>query len=106
MYAVLESGNKQFKVQAGDLLEVEQFESPAVGEDVVLNHVLMVRDEDQTHVGHPYVEHASVRCEVLGPSTGPKLVVFKYRRRKDSKTRRGHRQHYVRLQVKDIDLKA
>lgn len=102
MYAIIETGSKQYKVSKGDVLEVERFNAKK-GEDVELDKVLLVSDKDEVSVGKPYIKGASVICEVIGEKRAPKVISFKYRRKHaSSKKKIGHRQNYTVLRVKEI----
>ncbi len=102
MYAVIETGAKQYRVQTGDLLTVEKLEG-AVGQEVVLPKVLLVQDTE-LKVGNPYLEKAGVLCEIMAQGRGPKALIFKYKRRKGARRKRGHRQSLTLLKVKEISL--
>ncbi|MDX1501637.1 MAG: 50S ribosomal protein L21 [Thermoanaerobaculia bacterium] len=99
MYAVIETGGKQYRVEPGDVLDVER--SGEAGETVEFDRVLLVGDDDGVRVGAPVVEGAKVTGSLVGEVRGPKIVVFKKKRRKGYKRRRGHRQdlHRVKIQV-------
>lgn len=102
MYAIIETGAKQYKVSKGDTLEVERLGAKE-GKDVKLDKVLFVSDKKETSIGKPYIKGASIVCEVLGEKRGRKTISFKYRRRHgSSKKKIGHRQDYTLLKVKDI----
>lgn len=102
MYAIVETGSKQYKVTKGDVLEVERLISER-GKDIKLDKVLLLSDKKELSVGNPYVKGASIVCEVLGEKRGPKTISFKYRRRHaSSKKKIGHRQNYTVLKVKEI----
>lgn len=102
MYAVIETGAKQYRVSKGDILEVELL-YPKKEKEVKLNKVLLLSDKKETSVGKPYIKGASVVCEVLEEKRSPKTISFKYRRRLgNSRKKIGHRQDYVVLKVKDI----
>src|SRR3989338_8658645 len=102
MYAIVETGSKQYKVTKGDVLEVERLISKE-GKDIKLDKALLLSDEKGLSIGRPYVKGASIICEVLGEKLGPKTISFKYRRRHASSKRKvGHRQNYTVLKVKDI----
>lgn len=102
MYAIVETGSKQYKVAKGDVLEVERLSSKE-GKDIKLDKVLLLSDKEELSVGTPYVKGASIVCEVLGEKRGQKTISFKYRRRHaSSKKKIGHRQNYTVLKVKDI----
>ena len=102
MYAVIQTGSKQYKLQPGDLLTFEKLEG-IVGSEVVLSNVLLVQDKELT-VGNPYLEKAGVLCEIMAQGRGPKVLTFKYKRRKGSRRLRGHRQTLTLLKVKEISL--
>ncbi len=102
MYAVIETGAKQYRVSKGDTLKVEQLDLKDKKE-VKLDNVLFVSDKKDISVGNPYIKGASIVCEVLGEERGKKSISFKYRRRLgNSRKKIGHRQNYTVLKVKDI----
>ena len=107
MFAVIESGGKQYRVEAGELLDVELLAS--VGEDAEKNstvrfeRVLMVGG-DSTSVGNPLVEGAVVTASLVGESLGPKIRVFKHKRRNTQRKTRGNRQHMHRVRIDEILL--
>ena len=101
MYAILETGGKQYRVEEGSKIVVEKLAAQA-GSDVTLDKVLMVGGAD-CKVGSPYLAGAAVTAEVVEQGRGPKVMVFKRRRRKDSKTLRGHRQDCTTIRVKSIN---
>ena len=104
MYAIIEVGGKQVNVKKGDILEVEKQEA-AEGAEIKLDKVLLVCDDDSIDIGTPYLAKAVVEATVLKQVKGEKTIAFKYRRRKSSHTKIGHRQKLTRLQIKDIKLK-
>ncbi len=106
MYAVIRSGGKQHKVKEGDILEVERLEEKTPNEEVILNEVLLINNDKEIFVGQPLVQKAKVVCEFLEEIKGKKVIAFKYRRRKDSKTKKGHRQISAKLKVKKINETA
>ena len=101
MYAIIEDRGAQIKVQEGDVLEIDLCDKEA-GSTMTFEKVLLVSDDDGTKVGAPLIKGATVEAEVIGAIKGKKLRVVKYRRRKDSRSRRGHRQHYTRIRVTKI----
>jgi len=103
MYAVLETGSKQYRVSAGDTLEVERLETEA-GQPVTLNRVLLVNNEGTVSVGTPTVAGATVTAEVVAHKRGPKLIAWKMRRRKGYHRKVGHRQELTVLKIKEITL--
>ena len=101
MFAVLKTGGKQYKVQAGDVLRVEKLDASA-GEKIQFNEILMVGGETLT-LGAPLVEGAAVQAEVIDQIKGDKVIHFVKRRRKHSSQRtKGHRQQLTLLRVTDV----
>ncbi len=103
MYAIIETGGKQYKVQPGQIIEVETL--GAEEGKVAFDRVLMLADGDAVRIGSPVLPEAKVTGEVLGVVKGPKLVAFKKRRRKDSQRTRGHRQALLRVRIDEIAVK-
>jgi large subunit ribosomal protein L21 len=101
MYAVLETGGKQYKVTAGDTLEVERLVADA-GKPVTFDRVLLVSRENQVSVGSPTVANASVLADVVEHIRGPKKIAFKMRRRKGYHRTVGHRQELTVVKIKEI----
>ena len=101
MYAVIQTGGKQFKVEKGVNLLVEKLPADA-GVDVVLDQVLMIGDGEKTVIGHPTVEGAQVIATVVRQTRASKIIVFKKRSKKGYKKTQGHRQYLTEIQVKDI----
>ncbi len=102
MYAVIELGGKQYKVSTGQLLDVEQLPE-AAGQQVEVDHVLMVVDGQDVTVGTPLVDGATVRATVTGQINGDKVRIFKYSGKR-YRRRQGHRQPYTRLRIDEIVL--
>lgn len=101
MYAVVLTGGKQYRVQEGDVLYVEKLNAE-VDSSVKLD-VLAVGKEDGLVVGKPVVEGASVEAKVLGEGKAKKVIVFKYKRKKDYRRKQGHRQPYTKIQIEKIN---
>jgi len=101
MYAVVKTGGKQYRVAANDVIQVERLDADA-GDEITLDDVLMVGGDGTVQVGSPRVDGAAVKAEVLEQAKGPKLVIFKKRRRKNSRRKTGHRQQLTVLRIKDI----
>ena len=103
MYALIESGGKQYKVSEGTVLKVEKLEA-AAGDRLSIDKVLMVNDENgNIKVGNPLVSNARVEVEVMEQGREKKVVVFKYKRRKNYRKKQGHRQPFTRLKVLTIE---
>ena len=103
MYAVVRTGGKQLRVTPGDVVDVERV-AGAVGDRLELAEVLFVKTDQQTQIGQPLVPGAKVIATIEGESAGPKLRIFKYRRRKRYRLRKGHRQHYTRVRIDSIEV--
>ena len=103
MYAIIQDSGRQFKVEEGQEFDID-FRDLASGDEVTFDRVLAYSDDDGLKVGQPVLESASVVAEVLAMQQGPKLTVQKFRRRKNSQTKTGHRQMYIRVKVKAIAL--
>jgi large subunit ribosomal protein L21 len=103
MYAVIETGGKQYRVAKGDTLNVERLDTEA-GKSVTLDRVLLVADGAKTTVGTPTVGAASVTAEVVSHMRGPKVVAFKMKRRKGYHRTVGHRQEQTKIKISDIKL--
>jgi large subunit ribosomal protein L21 len=101
MYAIIEVGGKQYQVKKDDIIEVDR-QDVQIGKDVTLDKVLMVSGENSVEIGQPYLKEAKVKALVLGQTKGAKVTSFKYRRRKSSHWKKGHRQQLTRLKIKDI----
>lgn len=101
MYAVLETGGKQYRVEAGDLLEIESIPTEAGG-DHVFDRVLLVNRDGQVTVGQPLVAGAKVTAEVVDHIRGDKKIAFKFRRRKGYHRTVGHRQELTVVKVREI----
>ena len=101
MYAIVKTGGKQYRVAPNDVLRVEKLPGEP-GDLVVLDQVLMVATDKGLEVGAPLVEGASVACELVDQIRGRKIIIFKKKRRKHYRRKRGHRQHYTVLKVLEI----
>jgi len=105
MYAVIRTGAKQYRVQAGDVLEVELLDGQQ-GAEISLDDVLLVADGDNITVGKPTVKGAKVTAEVVEPDKkGKKVIAFKFRRREGYHRKRGIRPHHTVLKIKEIVAK-
>ena len=103
MYAVIETGGKQYRVEVGTELEVERLDVEA-GQTITLDRVLLVADGDSTAIGRPIVSDAAVSAEVVRQDRGEKLIVFKYRPKARRRVKKGHRQDFTLLRVTDVRL--
>ncbi|MCB5186256.1 50S ribosomal protein L21 [Methylobacillus gramineus] len=104
MYAVIKTGGKQYRVAAGDKLKVEKLVGD-VGSEITLDKVLLVSDGENTTVGAPLVQGASVQAKVVSHGRGDKVMIFKFRRRKHYRKTQGHRQSFTEIQIEKIAAK-
>jgi large subunit ribosomal protein L21 len=100
-YAIVEAGGKQYRAEEGKLLTVDLL-SAQVGDEVVLDKVLLIVDGESVTVGTPYIKGASLKTTVEDQVKGKKILVFKYKPKIDYRRRAGHRQKYTRLLVDSI----
>ena len=103
MYAVIETGGKQYRVEVGTELEVELLEAEP-GDNITLDRVLLVADGDESAIGRPIVADAAVEAEVVRRDRGEKLISFKYRPKARSRVKKGHRQELMVLRITDVKL--
>ena len=103
MYAIVEINGQQFNVEEGKKLFVNHMKDVEAGKTVEFGKVLLVDKEGSVQVGAPTVDGAKVVCEVVNPLVkGEKVIVFKMKRRKDSRKKNGHRQQYTQVEVKSV----
>ena len=103
MYAVISDRSNQATVRVGDVIDCDLNTDLTTGDEVTFDRVLMISDEGNVRVGTPTVDGASVTAKVIGDSRGKKLVVFRFKRRKNVRVKRGHRQKYTRVKITGID---
>jgi large subunit ribosomal protein L21 len=101
MFAVIKTGGKQYKVQEGDVIEIEKLDSKE-GQKVTFDQVLLVEADGKTLIGTPLVSNAKVQAEVLANFRDEKIIVFKKKRRKQYRKTRGHRQSLTRVKIDQI----
>jgi large subunit ribosomal protein L21 len=101
MYAVIQTGGKQYRVEEGDRVRVEKLETPT-GETVTFDQVLLVADGDDVKIGQPVLDGASVTGEVVEQGRGKKIKIVKFRRRKNSRRQQGHRQWFSEVKITGI----
>lgn len=103
MYAIVETGGKQYKVSEGDILKVEKLVGEA-GDKLALEKVLVVSDDEgNLNVGKPAVENAKVLVEVLEQGKSKKILVYKYKKRKNQRKKQGHRQAFTKIRIEKIE---
>jgi len=101
MFAVIETGGKQYRVAPGDKVQVEKLEAED-GSKFVFDKVLLVQSDEGTKVGTPYVSGAKVEAEVLRDGRAKKVVIFKYKPKKRYRKKQGHRQSFTEVEIKKI----
>ena len=102
MYAVIQTGGKQYRVSPGDQLKVEKLQAD-IGDKVTFEKVIMTSDGEKIQVGKPYIENANVEGKLLGHGKSRKVLVFKYKRRKNYRRKRGHRQPFSLISIENIN---
>ncbi|HBF4427094.1 TPA: 50S ribosomal protein L21 [Clostridioides difficile] len=102
MYAIVKTGGKQYKVSEGDVLFVEKLEANT-GDVVTLNEILACSKDGELKLGSPVVEGASVQAKVVEQGKAKKVIVFKYKAKKDYRRKQGHRQSYTKIVVEKIN---
>ncbi len=104
MYAVIEACGRQYKVQKGDVVFFEKLDSEE-GKTVSFDKVVLVSDEGKVQVGNPYVSGAKVEGKVVAHGKGKKVVVFKYKPKKNERKTQGHRQEYTKVEITAVNAK-
>ena len=102
MYAIIQTGGKQYRVSEGDVLSVEKL-PVAEGEEVVFDQVLTVVADGDVKIGKPVLEGAKVTAKVVEHGKGEKIVVFKYKAKSNYRKRQGHRQPYTKVEISKIE---
>lgn len=98
MYAVIETGGKQYTVQEGDLVKVEKLDANE-GDAVTFDKVLLVARDGKINVGKPYVNDAKVEAKVLKQAKAKKVIVYKFKAKKNERKKKGHRQPYTLVEI-------
>ncbi len=102
MFAVVKAGGKQYKVEQGSVLDIESIDGEA-GDSVTLEEVLLIASDKDIKIGQPLVKGASVSAKIVKQKRGPKLIIFKKRRRHRYSLKKGHRQELTTIQVDTIN---
>ena len=103
MYAVIEAGGKQHKVELGQVLEVDLMQEKS-GTDYSFENVMLYVDGDEVKIGQPYIENAKVVAEIVEEVKADKVTILRFRRRKHSMRKIGHRQKYTQIKIKEIKV--
>lgn len=103
MYAIVETGGKQYRVTPGDLLQVELLKVEK-GEKLSLDKVLLVAGDDGVKIGNPFLEGATVDATIMDHGKSKKVLVFKYKSKKNYRRLRGHRQNFTEIRIDSINL--
>ncbi len=102
MYAIIQTGGKQYKVSPGDEIKVEKInEDP--GTEITLDKILAISTDEGLEVGRPYLENKKVKAKVMRHGKNKKIIVFKFKRRKNYKRKKGHRQLYSIIKIEEIE---
>lgn len=106
MYAIVEISGKQYKVQEGDIVFVDRLEEVEEGKEVTFDKVLFVSKNDKITIGEDTVKGAKVKATVIGHGKSKKILVYKYKAKKNERKMRGHRQPYTKIQIEKISVTA
>ncbi len=102
MYAIFQSGGRQYRAEPGAVVKLEKLPGE-VGGEVSLAEVMLVADEDQVRVGQPVLDEVSIRGRIVEQGRHRKIVIFKHKRRKDYRKKQGHRQYYTAVLIQGIE---
>ena len=102
MYAIIETGGKQYRVEKGDVIDVELIGAKSAGDKVEFKNVLFLNTGSAVKIGTPHVAKSIVQAEFVQEARGPKVVAFKYKQRKPVRRKVGHRQRYSRVKITEI----
>ena len=100
-YAIIKTGSKQYRIRSGDVIDVERSDATEDG-NIEFANVLLFYDGKEVKIGAPTVPHVIVRGEVVDQVRGPKVVAYKYKKRKNYRRKVGHRQHYTRVKIMEF----
>ncbi len=103
MYAIIETGGKQYRVEEGKTLRVEKLPG-GKGDPVIFDRVLMVQEGEESRFGQPLVQECRVKGKIISVGRARKIIVFKYKAKKNYRVKRGHRQPYSEVLVENIEL--
>ena len=103
MYAIIKTGGKQYRVQQDDMIEIEKINLEDGAKDIAFDEVLAVNKDGELTVGTPVVENAVVKGEVLEVAKASKVIVYKYKSKKDYRKKQGHRQPFMKVKITAIE---
>ena len=103
MYAIIKTGGKQYRVQQDDVIEIEKINLEDGAKDIAFDEVLAVNKDGELTVGTPVVENAVVKGEVLEVAKASKVIVYKYKSKKDYRKKQGHRQQFMKVKITAIE---
>ena len=103
MYAIMNTGGKQYKIQEGQILRIEKIDGD-VGAEVAFENVLMFSDGENVTIGQPTLENVLVKAKIVEQDKSKKILVFKYKKRKRYRRKQGHRQPYTAVQIGKIEM--
>ncbi len=101
MYAIVDSGGKQYRVKEGDILKVEKL-AGEVGDNISFDKILMFSDDENVNIGTPLLEDVTVNGHIVEQGKAKKIIVFKYKRRKRYRRKQGHRQQFTAVKIDNI----
>lgn len=101
MYAIIETGGKQYRIEKDDIIDVELFDTAEDGK-IEFKNILFVGNGPDSKMGSPYLSNCAVEAELIGEVKGPKVIAFKYKKRKRYRRKVGHRQCYLRVKITKI----
>ncbi|KAF5088278.1 50S ribosomal protein L21 [anaerobic digester metagenome] len=103
MYAIIKTGGKQYRVQENDVIQVEKINfTEADVKEITFTEVLAVNKDGEMIIGTPVVENAVVKAEILEVAKGPKVIIYKYKSKKDYRKKQGHRQPFMKVKITGI----
>ena len=103
--AIIKTGGKQYVVQPGDKIKVEKIKDKKQGDKIVFDQVLLVQKRKKVEIGAPFIKNAKVAGEILEEEKGKKITILKYKPKTRYKVKKGHRQPFMKIQIKTIDYK-
>ncbi|MDO4289384.1 MAG: 50S ribosomal protein L21 [Eubacterium sp.] len=103
MYAIIKTGGKQYRVQQDDVIEIEKLAVEDGAKEVTFSDVLAVNKDGELTLGAPVVENAVVKAEILEVAKAPKVIVYKYKAKKDYRKKQGHRQPFMKVKITAIE---